>query len=94
MAKSYTRYVCQECGKTTSRMFGRCPSCESWDSMIEELVEAEPAASSKLISVVWWATQKCVRWLKSRARRKTVCPCRWKSSPAFWVEALCLVRLC
>ena len=47
MAKSYTRYVCQECGKTTSRMFGRCPSCESWDSMVEELVEAEPTASSK-----------------------------------------------
>ncbi len=50
MAKSYTRYVCQECGKTASRMFGRCPSCESWDSMIEELVEAEPSASSKTIN--------------------------------------------
>ncbi len=50
MAKSYTRYVCQECGKTASRLFGRCPSCESWDSMIEELVEAEPSAGSKSYS--------------------------------------------
>jgi len=39
MAKSYTRYVCQVCGKTSSRAFGRCPSCESWDSMVEELVQ-------------------------------------------------------
>ncbi len=50
MAKSYTRYVCQECGKTASRLFGRCPSCESWDSMIEELVEAEPSTTSKSFS--------------------------------------------
>ena len=50
MAKSYTRYVCQECGKTASRLFGRCPSCESWDSMVEELVEAEPSTSSKSFS--------------------------------------------
>ncbi|NLE82968.1 MAG: DNA repair protein RadA [Chloroflexi bacterium] len=39
MAKSYSRYVCQVCGKTSSRSFGRCPSCESWDSMIEEVVQ-------------------------------------------------------
>ncbi len=39
MAKSYTRYVCQVCGKTSSRAFGRCPSCESWDSMVEEIVQ-------------------------------------------------------
>lgn len=42
MAKSYTRYVCQVCGKTSSRSFGRCPSCESWDSMVEELVQDTP----------------------------------------------------
>ena len=39
MAKSYTRYVCQVCGKTSSRAYGRCPSCGSWDSMVEELVQ-------------------------------------------------------
>lgn len=38
MAKSYTRYVCQVCGKASSRAFGRCPSCGSWDSMVEEVV--------------------------------------------------------
>ena len=43
MTKSYTRYVCQVCGKTSSRAFGRCPSCDSWDSMVEELVQ-EPSA--------------------------------------------------
>ena len=45
MAKSYTRYVCQVCGKTSSRAFGRCPSCDSWDSMVEELVQ-EPSTKT------------------------------------------------
>lgn len=45
MAKSYTRYVCQVCGKTSSRAFGRCPSCDSWDSMVEEIVQ-EPSAKA------------------------------------------------
>ena len=52
MAKSYTRYVCQVCGKTSSRSFGRCPSCESWDSMVEEVVQETPTkAVSKVRGV-------------------------------------------
>lgn len=46
MAKSYTRYICQECGKTSPRYLGRCPNCGEWDTMSEELVEREPASSS------------------------------------------------
>jgi len=49
MAKSYTRYVCQVCGKTSSRLFGRCPSCESWDSMVEEVVHESPAKTPSKI---------------------------------------------
>ncbi len=46
MAKSYTQYVCQVCGKTSPRALGRCPGCDSWDSMIEEIVEVESKLSS------------------------------------------------
>ena len=49
MAKSYTRYVCQVCGKTSSRSFGRCPSCESWDSMVEEVIHESPAKTPSKI---------------------------------------------
>ncbi len=47
MAKTYSRFVCQVCGKVSSRAFGRCPGCDSWDSMIEEIVEAEPEKSAR-----------------------------------------------
>jgi len=47
VAKTHTRYVCQVCGKTSPRALGRCPQCESWDSMIEELVESKPKSSGR-----------------------------------------------
>lgn len=47
MAKTHSQYVCQVCGKISSRFFGRCPSCDSWDSMIEEVVENEPISSAR-----------------------------------------------
>jgi DNA repair protein RadA/Sms len=46
MPKTYTQYVCQQCGRTSARDMGRCPQCGSWNSMVEEVV-APPAAKSK-----------------------------------------------
>jgi DNA repair protein RadA/Sms len=46
MPKTYTQYVCQQCGRTSARDMGRCPQCGSWNSMVEEVV-APPAAKPK-----------------------------------------------
>lgn len=46
MAKPQTRYVCQECGRTSPKALGRCPQCGAWDSMVEELVEENYPAQS------------------------------------------------
>src|SRR5689334_12983689 len=37
MAKSQTRFVCQQCGYESPRWLGRCPECEAWSSFSEEL---------------------------------------------------------
>ena len=42
MTKTHTQFVCQECGRTSARQFGRCPSCGGWDTMVEEMVERQP----------------------------------------------------
>lgn len=44
MAKATTRYVCQECGRVAASYMGKCPQCGSFNSMVEEMVEA-PASS-------------------------------------------------
>ena len=45
MAKTRTRYVCQECGRAFPKAFGRCPQCGAWDRMIEEIVEETKTAA-------------------------------------------------
>jgi DNA repair protein RadA/Sms len=47
MAKTRTRYVCQECGRAFPKALGRCPQCDAWDSMVEEIVEEHKTAQSR-----------------------------------------------
>ncbi|PWM79349.1 MAG: DNA repair protein RadA [Phascolarctobacterium sp.] len=37
MAKTKTKFVCQNCGYSSAKWLGRCPECGSWDSMAEEI---------------------------------------------------------
>jgi len=36
MARTRSRFVCQECGFQTTRYLGRCTECNSWNSLVEE----------------------------------------------------------
>lgn len=38
MAKSKTLFFCQSCGYESPKWVGKCPSCESWNSFVEEVV--------------------------------------------------------
>ena len=47
MGRSRTRFACQACGQTTSKWFGRCPGCGSWNTLVEESQpSSRPSASS------------------------------------------------
>ena len=37
MAKSKTKFVCQNCGHAESKWLGKCPACGTWDSLVEEI---------------------------------------------------------
>ncbi|WP_066496467.1 DNA repair protein RadA [Abyssisolibacter fermentans] len=39
MAKIKKKFVCQECGYETPKWMGRCPSCNQWNTLVEEIVE-------------------------------------------------------
>lgn len=47
MAKSRTRYVCQNCGAIHLRWEGRCPDCGEWNTLVETVVEPRPRAESR-----------------------------------------------
>ncbi len=44
MAKTHTRYVCQQCGRVSASYMGKCPQCGSFNSMVEEVIHDEPVA--------------------------------------------------
>lgn len=47
MAKSNTIFVCAECGATSPRWLGRCPSCGKFNTMAEEVVKPLSPSASK-----------------------------------------------
>jgi len=42
MPKSKSLYICNACGAESPQWFGRCPSCNAWDSLEEEVVANSP----------------------------------------------------
>ena len=42
MAKLKSVFICQQCGAQTVKWAGRCPACEAWNTLIEEVQEAAP----------------------------------------------------
>ncbi len=43
MAKARTVYFCQQCGHESAKWLGKCPSCNEWNTFVEETVQKEPA---------------------------------------------------
>ncbi|TSB44637.1 DNA repair protein RadA [Alkalicoccobacillus porphyridii] len=46
MAKKKTKFVCQDCGYESAKWMGKCPGCQEWNTMVEE-IEAVAKQSSR-----------------------------------------------
>jgi len=46
MARLQTRYLCQNCGHESLKWLGKCPECEAWDSLVEEVTLREKPGSA------------------------------------------------
>ncbi|MBO9368581.1 MAG: DNA repair protein RadA [Chloroflexi bacterium] len=60
--KSYTRYVCQQCGRVVASYMGRCPQCGAYNSMVEEVVREETTSQ----------VQQKVRGLNARSMPRSL----------------------
>jgi len=43
MSKTKTAFFCQNCGYESVKWLGQCPSCEQWNTFVEELIQKETA---------------------------------------------------
>lgn len=41
MSKSKTSFFCQSCGYESAKWVGKCPSCNAWNSFVEEIISTE-----------------------------------------------------
>src|SRR3989338_5042206 len=48
MTKTKTMFVCQNCGAQSPAWLGRCPACESWNTLLEESILGESMATGTI----------------------------------------------
>jgi DNA repair protein RadA/Sms len=53
MARVRTVHRCQECGATSVRWQGRCPECEAWNTLVEELDVPAVTGSGHNVAGPW-----------------------------------------
>ena len=49
-SKSKTMYICSECGYVSPKWLGKCPGCESWNTLTENIVDSKPVSAPKPIT--------------------------------------------
>ncbi len=47
MAKTKTSFFCQSCGYESAKWLGKCPSCGSWNTFVEEILSKEDNARNE-----------------------------------------------
>lgn len=47
MAKVKSTYFCQECGYESAKWLGKCPSCDTWNTFVEEVVQKATKSSTE-----------------------------------------------
>ncbi len=52
MPKLKALYICQQCGHQSIKWAGRCPGCDQWNTLVEEIVEQAPAGQAQSMETV------------------------------------------
>lgn len=51
MAKTKTAFFCQQCGYESAKWVGKCPSCNNWNTMVEEVIQRDDTNGKA--GVIW-----------------------------------------
>ncbi|MCK8827985.1 DNA repair protein RadA [Natroniella acetigena] len=50
MAKNKRRYICQECGYKALKWSGKCPNCNSWNTLTETIIDQKQKKKEKKLA--------------------------------------------
>ena len=51
MAKEKTVFTCNDCGGTSPKWLGKCPSCGAWNTLIESIAESTSPVKNRFASL-------------------------------------------
>ena len=75
MAKTKTRYVCSACGSIQMKWMGKCPDCDEWNTLEEQVVRVEKGRTSMPGTPVA-SPHSPLRSVRFRRTVRSACPCR------------------
>jgi DNA repair protein RadA/Sms len=52
MPKLKAVFICQQCGAQAVKWAGRCPSCEAWNALVEEVIDEQPPHVQRMSEAV------------------------------------------
>lgn len=52
MAKIKSIFTCQECGYESAKWLGKCPSCNNWNTFVEEVKDSKPEVRNKIVKTI------------------------------------------
>lgn len=71
MAKIKSIYTCQQCGYESPRWLGKCPSCNAWNTFVEEIKDNSTIAKSKIAkSILPENMPKSIKNIKSGEKER------------------------
>ena len=71
MAKIKSIFVCQECGYESPKWLGKCPDCNRWNTLVEEVKESTKVSNSKVNTIkVLDNMPKSIREIKSGEKER------------------------
>ena len=51
MAKEKSIFTCNECGGTSPKWLGKCPSCAAWNTLVESVATADSGVRNRFASL-------------------------------------------
>src|SRR5512136_874588 len=51
MTRLKSIFICQNCGAESPKWIGKCPSCDQWNTYVEEIVSTEKKPASQSVKV-------------------------------------------
>lgn len=65
LAKRKTIFVCQSCGYESLRWMGKCPSCEAWNTLVEEIKQSKQTSQ-----IMGQTKQKPIKITEAKAEQE------------------------